>query len=78
MFGQAMVDGGSYMVSPEGVTANAMLLAAGGLDPQSALQTLRSIAPQGSNAERLFKRGEAAKAPRGRADDFSAPPPASP
>lgn len=73
LFGQAMVDGGIYTVSPEGVTANAMLLAGGGLDPQSALKTLRSIAPQGSNAERLFKLGEPAEAPRGRSDDFSAP-----
>jgi uncharacterized protein len=78
LFGQALADGGSYTVSPEGVTANAILLAAGGLDPQSALKTLRNIAPQGSNAERLFKRGEVAQAPRGRTDDFSAPPPASP
>lgn len=77
LFGQSMVDGGVYTVSPEGVTANVMLLASGGLDPQSALKTLRSIAPQGSDAERLFKLGEVAKAPRGRLDDFSAPPRAS-
>jgi hypothetical protein len=77
LFGQALVDGGSYTVSPEGVTANAMLLAAGGLDPQSALRTLRSIAPAGSPAERLFRLGDAPQAPRGRADDFSVPPPAS-
>lgn len=77
LFGQFMPDGDDYTVSPEGVTANAMLLAGGGLDPQSALKTLRSIAPEGSNAERLFKLGEPAEAPRGRADDFSAPPPAS-
>lgn len=72
LFGQDMVDGDVYTVSPEGVTANAILLAGGGLDPQSALKTLRSIAPEGSNAERLFKLGEPAQAPRGRADDFSA------
>ena len=75
LFGLAMADGSIYTVSPEGVTANVMLLAGGGLDPQSALKTLRSITPEGSNAERLFKLGEPAKAPRGRADDFSAPPP---
>ncbi len=77
LFGQALVDGGSYTVSPEGVMANAMLLAAGGLDPQSALRTLRSIAPAGSHAERLFRLGDAPQAPRGRADDFSAPSPAA-
>lgn len=76
LFGQAIADGGTYTVSPEGVTANVMLLASGGLDPQSALKTLRSITPDGSNAERLFRLGEPARAPRGRVDDFSAPPPA--
>lgn len=77
LFGQALVEGGSYTVSPEGVMANAMLLAAGALDAQSALKTLRSIVPEGSNAQRLFKLGDAAPAPRGRTDDFSVPPPAS-
>ena len=74
LFGQAMVDGGVYTVSPEGVTANAVLLAGGGLDPQSALKTLRSLAPAGSNAERLLLSGDAQPAPPGRMDDFSAPP----
>lgn len=77
LFGQTVMDAEDYTVSPEGVKANAMLLAGGGLDAQAALQTLRSIAPKGSNAERLFTFGKAAPAPSGRADDFSAPSPAS-
>ncbi len=75
LFGQAVMDAEPYTVQPEGVTANAILLAAGDLGPEAALKTLRDIAPQGSGAERLFKIGQSNPAPAGRADDFSAPAP---
>ena len=75
LFGQTMVDGESYTVQPEGVTANAILLAAGDLGPEAALKTLRDIAPTGSGAERLFKLGNPEVAPAGRPDDFAAPAP---
>ncbi|WP_395686205.1 DUF459 domain-containing protein [Aestuariivirga sp.] len=71
LFGQAMIGQAPYTVQPEGVTANAMLLAQGGLDPQTALKTLRDISPSGSGAERLFRLGDAPAAPMGRADDFA-------
>jgi uncharacterized protein len=75
LFGQAMMDAAPYTVQPEGVTANAILLAAGDLGPEAALKTLRDIAPTGSAAERLFKLGSPEPAPAGRADDFTAPAP---
>lgn len=75
LFGQAIMDGEAYTVQPEGVTANAILLAAGDLGPEAALKTLRDIAPRGSGAERLFKFGSPEAAPAGRADDFAAPAP---
>ena len=74
VFGQALPDGGSYTVQPEGVTANAMLLAAAGVGPEAALKTLRDVSPPGSGAEQLFRFGAPQTAPRGRADDFAAPP----
>jgi hypothetical protein len=75
LFGQAMMDAEPYTVQPEGVTANAILLAAGDLGPEAALKTLRDIAPSGSGAERLFKLGTPEAAPAGRPDDFAAPAP---
>ena len=75
MFGQAVMDAEPYTVQPDGVTANAILLAAGDLGPEAALKTLRDIAPTGSGAERLFKLGSPEPAPAGRADDFAAPAP---
>jgi hypothetical protein len=75
MFGQAVMDAEPYTVQPDGVTANAILLAAGDLGPEAALKTLRDIAPSGSGAERLFKLGNPEPAPAGRADDFAAPAP---
>lgn len=75
MFGQAVMDAEPYTVQPEGVTANAILLAAGDMGPEAALKTLRDIAPTGSGAERLFKLGSPEPAPAGRADDFTAPAP---
>ena len=75
LFGQAVMDAEPYTVQPEGVTANAILLAAGDLGPEAALKTLRDIAPTGSGAERLFRLGSPEPAPAGRADDFTAPAP---
>lgn len=75
LFGQAVMDAAPYTVQPEGVTANAVLLAAGDLGPEAALKTLRDIAPTGSGAERLFRLGSPEPAPAGRADDFTAPAP---
>jgi len=73
LFGQAVMDAEDYTVQPEGVTANAVLLAAGDISPEAALKTLRDIAPKDSGAERLFRLGQPAPAPAGRADDFSLP-----
>jgi hypothetical protein len=75
LFGQLLMNGEAYTVQPEGVTANAVMLTSAGLSGEAALKALRDIAPEGSSAERLFKRGEAPTAPAGRADDFSAPAP---
>jgi hypothetical protein len=74
LFGQILMDGEVHTVQPEGVTANAVMLAGAGLSSAAALKALRDIAPAGSAAERLFRRGEAAAAPAGRSDDFSAAP----
>ncbi len=73
VFGQLLTNGELSPVQPEGVTANAVMLAGTGLDSEAALRTLREIAPPGSGAQKLFTRGEAAPAPKGRADDFAAP-----
>jgi len=73
LFGQVLMDGEDYTVQPEGVTANVVMLTAAGLDSAAALEALRDIAPPGSAAERLFRRGDAVVAPAGRADDFAAP-----
>jgi len=78
LFGQAVPGGPPYTVQPEGVTANAMLLAQAGLTPDAALRTLRDISPSGSGADRLFRLGAPAPAPAGRADDFTTPPPPAP
>lgn len=72
LFGQVLMNDEAYVVQPEGVTANAVMLAGAGLDPSAALNALREIAPKDSAAQKLFLRGEAPVAPRGRADDFSA------
>ena len=74
VFGQSLMNGEAYVVQPEGVTANAVVLAGAGLNPEAALRTLREITPKGSAAQQLFTRGEAGPAPSGRADDFAAPP----
>ena len=74
IFGQVTMDGSSYTVQPEGVTANAVVLAGAGLSSAAAMKTLREIAPQGSGAQDLFTRGMAPVAPAGRPDDFALPP----
>jgi hypothetical protein len=74
VFGQLLMDGEAYTVQPEGVAANAVMLAGAGLGSAAALKALRDITPEGSAAQKLFRRGEAPPAPPGRADDFSAPP----
>jgi hypothetical protein len=74
LFGQVLMDGEAYTVQPEGVTANAVMLAGAGLESEAALRALRDIAPKGSAAEQLFRRGAASSAPAGRADDFAVPP----
>ncbi|MFN4142670.1 GDSL-type esterase/lipase family protein [Aestuariivirga sp.] len=75
LFGQVLMNGEVYTAAPEGVTANAVILAGGGLSSEAALRTLRDVAPEGSAAARLFRQGDAGRAPAGRADDFSLPPP---
>jgi hypothetical protein len=74
LFGQMLMNGEAYTVQPEGVTANAVMLAGAGLDAAAALKALREIAPPGSAAQGLFARGEAPPAPAGRADDFTVRP----
>ena len=74
IFGQVLMNGEAYTVQPEGVTANAVMLAGAGLGSAAALKALRDIAPEGSTAQKLFRRGEAPPAPPGRADDFSTTP----
>lgn len=78
LFGRALPDGGSYTVQPEGVTANAMLLASAGLAPEAALKLLRDASLPGSGAEKLFRLGLPPAAPRGRADDFAVPAASAP
>lgn len=73
IFGQLLMNGEAYAVQPEGVTANAVMLAAAGLEGEAALKALRDLAPKGSNAINLFRYGHAPAAPAGRADDFAAP-----
>lgn len=73
LFGQLLMNGEAYAVQPEGVTSNAVMLAAAGLEGEAALKALRDLAPQGSNAINLFRYGHAPAAPAGRADDFAAP-----
>lgn len=75
VFGQAL-GGESLTIRPEDVTANAILIAQEGVDPASFRARIKTIAAQGSAAEMLFTKGLPQSAPKGRADDFSAPTPA--
>ena len=77
LFGQVLMLGETLTLEPADVTVNAMLVAGSDLAPSAALQAIRAMAREGSAAEKLFKLGEAAPAPPGRADDFSAPPAAT-
>jgi hypothetical protein len=74
IFGQTLMNGEIYAVQPEGVTANAVMLAGAGLDPQASLKALRELSPPDSNAILLFRYGHVPAAPAGRPDDFSLPP----
>jgi hypothetical protein len=73
-FGQTLMNGEIYTVQPEGVTANAVMLAGAGLDPEASLKALRDLSPANSNAILLFRYGHVPTAPAGRPDDFSLPP----
>ena len=77
LFGQMLMLGEVVTLEPRDVTVDAMLVAGSDLPPSEALRAIRAMAREGSAAEKLFKLGEAAPAPLGRADDFSAPPPAA-
>lgn len=74
IFGQVLMNGEVYAVQPEGVTANAVMLAGAGLDPEASLKALRELPPPNSNAILLFRYGHLPAAPAGRPDDFSLPP----
>lgn len=74
VFGQVLMNGEVYAVQPEGVTANAVMLAGAGLDPAASLKALRDLSPPNSNAILLFRYGHVPAAPAGRPDDFSLPP----
>ncbi len=77
VFGQALAGGESLTIRPEDVTANAILIAQEGVDPVSFRARIRTLAAQGTAAELLFTKGVPQPGPKGRADDFSAPAPAS-
>ena len=74
VFGQTLMNGEIYLVQPEGVTANAVMLAGAGLDPEASLKALRELSPANSNAILLFRYGHVPTAPPGRPDDFALPP----
>ena len=66
------MDGEAYTVQPEGVTANAVMLAAAGLDSAAALKALRDISPQGAvPPNHSSATAQSPAAPAGRADDFA-------
>jgi uncharacterized protein len=78
VFGQSLWLGEVATVAPDDVRANAVTVAGQGLAPQASLEAIRNLAAPGSAAEKLFRLGDAGPAPQGRADDFTAPPLASP
>ena len=75
LFGQRLMMGEDFTIRPDDVTADALLMATADLAPDEALKAIRAMAPPGSAAEQLFKLGQAGRPPKGRVDDFSAPPP---
>ncbi|WP_373502341.1 DUF459 domain-containing protein [Aestuariivirga sp.] len=77
LFGQSLMLGDTFTIRPDDVTADAVLMATADLAPDDALNAIRAMAPEGSPAALLFKLGQVSPAPKGRADDFSVPPPAS-
>jgi hypothetical protein len=76
LFGQNDLLGEALTVRPEDVAATAGLVvsASFGSDPAAIYGALRGLAQPGSSAEELFAGGRSRPAPKGRADDFSAPP----
>ena len=77
LFGQSLMLGETFTIRPDDVTADAVLMATADLAPDDALKAIRAMAPDGSRAALLFKLGQVSPAPKGRADDFSVPPPVS-
>ncbi len=77
LFGQTAMLGDVITLRPKDVVMSAALVVGGAdaLAPAAALEAVRALAPRGSSAEKLFRLGQASTAPRGRADDFSVPPP---
>ena len=73
-FGQAGLDGDSLVIAPDDVTATALLVGRSGTANAAALQAIRAMAPEGSEAQNLFVLGRPSRAPRGRVDDFTVPP----
>lgn len=76
-FGQAGLDGDSLVISPDDVTATALLVGRSGTASPAALEAIRAMAPEGSEAQNLFVFGRPSRAPRGRVDDFTVPPDAN-
>jgi uncharacterized protein len=76
LFGQTLMFGEVVILRPVDVTVSAMqVIRSGGdpLPPSAALAAIRAMVQPGSAAEKLFSDGVAVPAPRGRADDFTAP-----
>ncbi len=78
LFGQSLVLGGILTIEPSDIRVDAMVVAGAGLKPSAAFQAIRDMTVTGSGAEKLLRRGEMALVPKGRADDFSLPPDATP
>lgn len=74
LFGQVSLLGETVTLVPEDVVMNASAVAGVGVQPSAAFESLKAMLPPGSGAERLFRLGDAGNAPRGRVDDFLAPP----
>ncbi len=77
VFGRTGFMGEVILLRPQDVTVTAgLVLTAGGdvKDAGAVLAAIRAMVPKGSAAEKLFSRGEADAAPKGRADDFAVPP----
>jgi hypothetical protein len=73
VFGQTLM-GEPVTLDAQDVVVNATVVAGSTVNPKAALEALKAMSPPGSGAEKLFRLGQAAAAPAGRADDFTAPP----